>query len=64
MYRANVASHTGLALPNMKIGHYTQLVWAATEKIGCGYIKYKPKKEEGKRQFYYQERKIAYLILH
>ena len=25
---------------NGTIGHYTQLVWAGAEKIGCGFIEY------------------------
>ena len=23
------------------IGHYTQVVWAKTEEVGCGYMKYR-----------------------
>jgi hypothetical protein len=22
----------------MKVGHYTQVVWAKTQKVGCGFI--------------------------
>ena len=31
------------------IGHYTQLVWAKSTKLGCGAIKYE---EGGEGQFY------------
>lgn len=31
---------------NQGTGHYTQLVWAKTFTIGCGYIKYREHHEE------------------
>ena len=31
-----------------KVGHYTQIVWAETHKIGCGYIMYRKGKRYNK----------------
>ena len=35
-----------------KVGHYTQIVWAETYKIGCGYIMYKKGKRFNKVRYY------------
>ena len=41
---SNVASNTREGATGV-VGHYTQMVWATTRKIGCGFIRYRsPKK--------------------
>jgi len=38
---ANVASFSKAGVPEGKmIGHYTQVVWAATKEVGCGYVSF------------------------
>ena len=34
-----------------KVGHYTQIVWAESYKIGCGYIMYKKGKRFNKVRY-------------
>ena len=42
-----------------KVGHYTQLVWAETTKIGCGFIEREdPEPEEEKYRFRKVERRV------
>lgn len=45
-----------------KVGHYTQIVWAETYKIGCGYIMYKKGKKFNK-VWYQMNRKFVIIIL-
>jgi hypothetical protein len=36
--KANVGSFSDTAGVTGLVGHYTQLVWAKTKKVGCGFV--------------------------
>ena len=38
---SNVGSFAGGYLNGKAVGHYTQVVWAESQKVGCGVIYYK-----------------------
>ena len=36
---------------NKVVGHYTQVVWADTYEVGCGYVAYKPQTGWGPKEY-------------
>ena len=39
------------SVPYKVVGHYTQVVWADTYEVGCGYVAYKPQTGWGPREY-------------
>jgi hypothetical protein len=36
---ANIGSYTSAGATGV-VGHYTQLIWSESKKVGCGYVMY------------------------